>query len=292
MLGRFYEPQVEAATSVSPNPQPGEAPPSWHYERGGQRVGPVSENELHRLLSLGEITRDTLVWSSSVGASFVRLGDTVLAPPMTQPPALPASRVDDTLAWGLAALPLGAALLQRATESTSTSLWGWPLGTFTVCTLMCLVDEKRVARSGNAAPSARLATWVWLVPVYLFQRARALRGPKHYVWAWVASLVASLLVGGEIAAFLKGDTYLGAGVPTCDSAFEQKQVRKLFDGMDAVRAAGLTSTGLQNPRELGSAGDLRTCAAQVIASNATAYRVVYTVELQGDQILTNIQLQN
>jgi len=35
---------------------------TWYYETGGQQQGPISDNDLDRLLSEGKITMDTLVW--------------------------------------------------------------------------------------------------------------------------------------------------------------------------------------------------------------------------------------
>jgi len=35
---------------------------TWHYAVGGQQVGPVSEDELNRLVNAGTVKADTLVW--------------------------------------------------------------------------------------------------------------------------------------------------------------------------------------------------------------------------------------
>ena len=264
----------------------------WHYERGGARVGPVDEVEIRRLVTAGQISRDTLVWSPEVGPAFVRLAETRLAPPVTEPPALPASAVGDTLAWVLVAIPTGLAVLEHMSGLSSTSLWGWPLATFVANLAVSALDERRIIRSGVADKAIRLGFWIWLVPVYLYQRARALKGPKHYVWAWAASFVASLFVGGgDLGSLVNGDTYFGIGVPACDSSYEARQVRKVFDGMSQVKAAGLAASGVTNARELGASGDIRTCVAQINASNAQTYAVIYTVENRDGQILTNIQLR-
>lgn len=266
----------------------------WHYERAGSRVGPVDETEMHRLLTSGTISRDTLVWSPEVGPAFVRLGDTALSPPMVEPPALPASAVDSTLAWVLVAIPIASELLELAAGSQGTSVWGWTLATFAANVGVSIVDEKRVIRSGASDRSIKFGFWLWLVPVYLYQRARAVRGPKYYFWAWIASFVISVGVGmgmADVTSLVSGDTYLGSGVPACDSRYQVRQVRKIFDRLAPVRAAGLSSVAVSGARELGSAGNVRTCAAQVSASNAQSYRVVYTVERTEDQLLTNIQLQ-
>lgn len=278
------------ATSLAPTSA--EPAVQWHYERAGTRVGPVDEAGMQRLLANGTITRDTLVWNPSLGPAFVRLGETSLSPQMVNPPQLPATVVDNSLVWVLVVIPLGSAILEQMAGGQSTSIWGWPLATFIANLAVSALDEKRVVRSGVTDKAVRLGFWIWLVPVYLYQRARALKGPKLYVWAWIASFVASLLVGtGNVASLFNGDTYLGLGVPACDSSYQIRQVRKIFDGMSQARLAGLTSISVTNARELGASGNLRTCAGQINASNAQSYSVVYTVEERDDQILTNIQIR-
>ena len=265
--------------------------PDWYYERAGTRAGPVDEPEMHRLLAAGTISRDTLIWSAGIGPSFVPLGDTALTLAATEPPPLPARAVDDTLAWVLVAIPLGSALLEQAVGRTSTSLWDWPLGILLANVAVSVLDERRVIRSGVSDRAIRLGAWIWLVPVYLYQRARAVRGPRYYVWAWLASFAASFVVGGEAASLLNGEAYLGTGVPACDSRYEIRQVRQLFDGLDAVKSVGIASSVVTNARELGASGEVRTCSAQIGATNAQSYAVVYTVERSGDQILTNLQVR-
>ena len=268
------------------------SPTRWHYEKSGSRVGPVGEVEMRRLLSSGAITRDTLVWNPETGAQFVRLGDTRLSPPMEEPPALPASAVDNSLAWVLVVIPLASAIIERIPGGPLRSNWGWVLSVIIFTLVISVIDGRRVIRSGVSDKSIRLGLWIWFVPVYLYQRARALKGPKHYFWAWMISSILSFFIGlGDLTSLINGDTYLGTGVPACDSSFEQKQVRKIFDSMDQVRSAGLTSTAMTSVHELGKAGDLRTCAAQIGANNSTSYNVVYTVEKRNEQILTNIELR-
>ncbi len=39
---------------------------NWYYEKAGQRMGPVAESELDRLLASGEIDATTLIWSEGM----------------------------------------------------------------------------------------------------------------------------------------------------------------------------------------------------------------------------------
>jgi len=46
---------------------------NWHYSDGGKQVGPVDETELNRLVTLGTVRSDTLVWHEGL-ASWQPLG--------------------------------------------------------------------------------------------------------------------------------------------------------------------------------------------------------------------------
>jgi hypothetical protein len=34
----------------------------WYYSEGGKQIGPIEESELNRLVTLGAVRSDTLVW--------------------------------------------------------------------------------------------------------------------------------------------------------------------------------------------------------------------------------------
>jgi hypothetical protein len=270
--------------------------PLWHYERAGKRIGPLQEGEILRAYNSGEISRETLVWSPGVGPSFVRLGDTQLIPPSNEPPPLPATAVDNSLVWVLVAIPLCSAFIERIVDAPSffSSGWTWTCIIVAANWTISLVDEKRVKRSGVATRDISFGFWFWLIPVYLYQRARALRGGKNYVWAWWVSFAASLAITlgpGDLRALLSGEMYLGSGLPPCDSSFEIRQVKKVFDSVPAVRAAGINALTVSRARQLSAPGDELTCLAQVDASNGQTYSVSYTVEKRGDdQFYTRLQI--
>ena len=65
---------------------------NWYYEKAGQRMGPVPETELDRLIASGEINAATLVWSEGM-ANWTPLGQArpaasgpTLAPGEVAPP--------------------------------------------------------------------------------------------------------------------------------------------------------------------------------------------------------------
>ncbi|MCB1659010.1 MAG: DUF4339 domain-containing protein, partial [Pseudomonadales bacterium] len=48
-------------------------------------------------------------------------------------------------------------------------------------------DEKRIKAAGTNTES--FSGWVWLVPVYLFQRAKALKQNLAYFIVWIVCFV-------------------------------------------------------------------------------------------------------
>lgn len=46
----------------------------WYYAEGDARRGPVSESEFNRLVDLGQITGNTLVWNTEMGDQWVSYG--------------------------------------------------------------------------------------------------------------------------------------------------------------------------------------------------------------------------
>lgn len=43
---------------------------NWYYVRGGQRVGPVDEEAIRRLISVGELKPNDLVWNENMGKEW------------------------------------------------------------------------------------------------------------------------------------------------------------------------------------------------------------------------------
>jgi len=87
--------------TIAPPPLPEEGPPplpaspptlDWYYAKQGQRQGPAAETELRRLLAMGELPPDTLVWNKTL-SGWLPAAETGLisAPaPADRQPAVPA----------------------------------------------------------------------------------------------------------------------------------------------------------------------------------------------------------
>lgn len=59
---------------------------NWHYESNGQSQGPISDEEIARLVAAGTINDKTLVWREGL-AAWSPLGEVWQAPPAGTPPA-------------------------------------------------------------------------------------------------------------------------------------------------------------------------------------------------------------
>ena len=57
--------------------------------------------------------------------------------------------------------------------------------------LLSFFDEKRLQKAGH--DTSRFKGWVWLVPVYLYQRAQNLQQNQAYFIVWLACFVLVLL---------------------------------------------------------------------------------------------------
>lgn len=51
---------------LSENPEADAAEPMWHYTLGGDTLGPVDQAELQRLIALGEVNADVMVWTDGM----------------------------------------------------------------------------------------------------------------------------------------------------------------------------------------------------------------------------------
>lgn len=172
---------------------------TWHYEKDGQRLGPLPEDELKPLIENGSISAKTLVWSTGL-AGWTPLVDTALAIHLLQvstPPALPASKVSNTITWVLAFAPLLGfflkALLIGATggeeEDFMAALHSGQLWYVTVLLNVGLSfwDFKTLQRAG--VDTKAYGKMVWVVPVYLWKRAKSLGHSPAYFWVWLAMFI-------------------------------------------------------------------------------------------------------
>jgi hypothetical protein len=176
---------------------------NWYYEKGGQRVGGVTESEIIELIKESKLQSDSLVWRSGL-TDWMELRRTELAPYIdrTSPPSLPATHVNNTVAWILAfAILIGEVLrgfflglihLNNQWELNQAIKNGdlWYL-TILLNIGLCCWDSQRLKAAG--IDTDKFKGWVWLVPVYLYCRAKTLHQKGAYFWVWMACFVLELI---------------------------------------------------------------------------------------------------
>lgn len=110
----------------------------WHYARGGQAMGPVSQRDFERLVDDGTIRPDTLVWSDGM-TDWQPLEELTAAAPATRtaPPLVQPSGSSPAADDFVGAIQDG---FQRyfdfETRSTRSQYWYWVLAVVLFNTLV------------------------------------------------------------------------------------------------------------------------------------------------------------
>ena len=91
-------------------------------------------------------------------------------------------KFNDFVVWLLIAVPFAGPLAERLSGVT-LSVWTYILAN----SVLMLIDSRQITRERT---EVKLGRFIWLAPVYLFRRARALQASQRYLVAWVAALLA------------------------------------------------------------------------------------------------------
>ena len=174
----------------------------WHYEKNGERLGGVSQDEIGALISMRSINGQTLVWKQGF-VDWTPLRNTELATYLNtvdSPPALPASRINNVWVWLLAAAPFLGGLLEGfisgvfssneyMLEETLANHRFWYV-TLLLNIALSITDERSLKKAG--VDTKKFGKVVFIIPVYLWKRAKALNQKTVYFWVWVVLFVLSL----------------------------------------------------------------------------------------------------
>ena len=178
----------------------------WYFDYNGQDVGPISETDMEKFIDDGKITLETLVWEESL-SEWIKAGDSVLKEHLaTVKPSLTNIKVNNIIAWILAFAPLGVFLEYViihffCKSDTSFKVTHMFLGYSTMIPSICLAyfDESRLRKVGYGIN----AYIIWLVPVYLFLRARTLKQSNICSVIWLICFVVWILFArGILPAFI------------------------------------------------------------------------------------------
>lgn len=177
---------------------------SWFYEEGGQRKGPISENEIIEMIKIKKITHGSSVWEKRY-PDWQKIENTELRTYLhaNEPPPLTGEHVNNTVVWVLAFAPLIGLFLeyffaglvnsssQYAAEAAMEESKYWFI-TVALNIALSIMDEKKLKKAGNN--TEKFKGWVWIVPVYLFQRAKNLKHNYAYFGVWVACFILTLFL--------------------------------------------------------------------------------------------------
>lgn len=174
----------------------------WHYEFMGTRKGPVDSLAMQNLLQKTVISASTLVWRPGFD-DWIELGRSELKHllPQNIPPPLSGARVNNTYVWILAFAPILGGFLEAIVAGMITgsdspvviqaamkNLW-WI--TVMLNILLLVLDERRIRAAGHDTKSFS-GTWLFLVPLYLFKRAKYLKQNPAYAWIWLVMVLISI----------------------------------------------------------------------------------------------------
>lgn len=174
----------------------------WYYEKNGVRHGAVGEATLLAQINSGQLSPETQVWSAGM-SGWVPAAKAGLALEINPdlPPPLHGSAVNNNIVWVLAFAPLISlfieymvALVQYDDEflaSVAISNMKYFYIPIALNVLLSLLDERKLRQAGH--DTSHFKGWVWLVPVYLFQRAERLGHDKFYFATWVVCFLISLV---------------------------------------------------------------------------------------------------
>lgn len=175
----------------------------WFYEKGGKRIGPVSEAAIVDELTKENINDSTLVWKKGFD-DWTELKKTELQRLLSfnknenEPPPLKGSKINNTAIWLLAFAPIIGFIIETIlvyeTADSSNSI---DPNRFWWITLLAnislgLWDDRKLKNAGLKTVSS---FWTLLVPVYLWKRSNATKQTKAYFWVWVATFILIIILG-------------------------------------------------------------------------------------------------
>ena len=172
---------------------------NWFYEENGQRKGPVSEVEMIQFIKSSVISYGTSVWKQGF-PDWLKVENTDLHTHLNNsaPPPLSGEHINNTLVWVLAFAPLigyflewvVAGAVHRGNEfAAQVAMENSKYWFVTLCLNVALAffDEKRLKIAGHNTD--KFKGWVWIVPGYLYQRAKATKQNFAYFIVWIVCFV-------------------------------------------------------------------------------------------------------
>ena len=175
---------------------------AWFHEEDGQRKGPVSDSEMVNLIKLAKVSYGSAVWKKGF-PDWLKVENTELAVHLAEvsPPPLSGEHVNNTIVWILAFAPLIGLFLEYLVAMAvygnefaaqvavkSNKLWFITVG---LNIGLGFFDERRLKKAGHNTD--KFKGWVWIVPVYLYQRAKHMKQNLAYFIVWLVCMAITFL---------------------------------------------------------------------------------------------------
>lgn len=170
---------------------------SWYYAFNGNRIGPISEAELLRLLETGHINENTQVWKQGLQnwVSITQSGIVMPQKDETVPPPLAVNQMNNKPIIFLLFVPIISSLIQFLIagwfQIDANRLWWIAVGLNIFC---CTMDYYRVKKAGYNADKL-MAVFIFLIPLYIYKRMAMVNGKKWvFTLIWIAVFVLDLSI--------------------------------------------------------------------------------------------------
>lgn len=174
---------------------------NWFYEVEGQRKGPITEEGIVALIKKGVVTYGTLVWKAGF-PEWLKVEASELRSHLERvsPPPITGKHIGNGVVWTLAFAPLIGYVLESvfayavnssdgAAEAAMNNSKYWFI-TLALNIGLSYFDEGKLNRAGY--DTAKFKALAWLVPVYLYKRAKALNQSLGYFIVWLVCFVLTL----------------------------------------------------------------------------------------------------
>lgn len=174
---------------------------SWFYEEKGERKGGFDQRQIIALIHGGKLTYGSMVWKKGM-PGWAQIEQTELRPHLEEvsPPPLIGAGVNNKIVWLLAFAPLIGYLLESFVAGlfgSTEAQWERAMAnnrywyvTLILNIALCVLDEKRLKQAGHDV--SRFKGWVFVVPVYLYQRAKLLNQNLAYFITWIVCFFISI----------------------------------------------------------------------------------------------------
>jgi uncharacterized protein DUF4339 len=173
----------------------------WFYEEDGGRKGPITHESIVSLIKVMKVTYGSLVWRTGY-PEWLKAEDTELRPFLeaVSPPPITGKHVKNTVVWLLAFAPLIGMVVEafvaysinandNMAEAALENNKYWFI-TLALNIGLSYLDENLLVKAGYSTKSFKGMTW--LVPVYLYKRAKALGQSLGYFIVWLICFAISI----------------------------------------------------------------------------------------------------